>query len=80
MCGCEYVWEREGERERELKRHRECVRHIYLLHYPPKPLFTVSNLKCSVRILEIFVIGICVSFNYMLILVLLSHYGSRYLF
>ena len=41
MCGCEYVWERGGGRKKE--RHRECVWHVYLLHFSPKPLLTVLN-------------------------------------
>ena len=32
--------EREREREKERERHRECVQHVYLLHFSPKPLLT----------------------------------------
>ena len=35
------MYERERERKRE--RHRECVWHVYLLHFSPKPLLTVLN-------------------------------------
>ena len=35
-----YEREREREREKERERHRECVQHVYLLHFSPKPLLT----------------------------------------
>mgnify|MGYP007133523210 CR=1 FL=1 len=56
MCGCKYVWERERERE------RECVQHVYLLHFSPKPLLTE---KQPYNIINI-IIGICFPFNYII--------------
>ena len=44
--------ERQRERERKKERDGECVRHVYLLHFSPKPLLTVSNLKYSIITLE----------------------------
>ena len=54
--------EREKERERERERKRECVQHVYLLDFSPKPLLTE---KQHYNIINI-IIGICSPFNYII--------------
>jgi len=59
--------EKERENTRETQREKECVQHVYLLHFSPKPLLTETQHYNIINIILVFVFPITT------LLVLLSH-------